>query len=256
MDWCCIAAVNNETILSRNLYASSSISSEPERLTILKGQPSASIAYNAGLEQTTARYCVFAHQDVYLPNGWIDHLATEIASLESIDNNWAVAGLFGVSERGIHVGRVWSTGIGKELGKSFKRPIPVQSIDELIIIIDRNKGLKFDPKLPGFHLYGTDIVQQALAAGLGAYVIHAPVIHNSQRVRTLNGPFLRSHDYLSKKWKTRLPIRTPVTIITPLGIEARKLSIKISIKTIFRKTNKKNYNPIEIAQEIGYNNLL
>lgn len=253
MDWCCIAAVNDETILSQNLCASPSLRTEPERLTVLRNQPSASIAYNAGIDKTTARYCVFAHQDVYLPNGWIDRLATTITSLDRIDRNWAVAGLFGVSESGAHVGRVWSTGIGKELGKAFERPIAVQSIDELLIVLDRSKGLRFDQALPGFHMYGTDIVQQARATGFGSYVIHAPVVHNSQSVRTLHGPFMRAHDYVSKKWKARLPIKTPVTTITPLGLKARWQAVKLSLKTAQKgKIKPQKRDPVIISTQLGY----
>ena len=253
MDWCCIAAVNDEEILAENLCTSPAIRSDPKRLTVLMDQESATIAYNAGLDKTTARYCVFAHQDVYLPKGWTDQLASQIEMLNRIDSTWAVAGLFGVSESGAHVGRVWSTGIGQELGGPFERPIAVQSLDELLIILDRERGLRFDPKLPGFHLYGTEIVQQARAVSLGAYVVHAPVVHNSQRVKTLHGPFMRAYYYVSRKWEKHLPIITPVTKITPLGLKARWLAIKISAKT-FRKGKAAPYkrDPKLISAEIGY----
>ncbi|SHL65858.1 Glycosyltransferase like family protein [Roseovarius marisflavi] len=254
MDWCCIAAVNDEAILSENLCTSPALRSDPERLTVLMDQKSATIAYNAGLERTTARYCVFAHQDVYLPDGWVERLAEEIASLDRMDSNWAVAGLFGVSiENGEHVGRVWSSGIGKELGNSFELPIAVQSIDELLIILDRSKGLCFDEKLPGFHLYGTDIIQEARAAGFGTYVIHAPVVHNSQRVKTLQGPFLHAHDYLSRKWRANLPIVTPVTKITYSGLKARWLALKLTIRRRREKVGQRpRYDPMVIAKKLGY----
>ena len=49
------------------------------------------------------------------------------------------------------------------------------SVDELLIVLRIGSGLRFDERLPGFHLHGTDIVQSALHRGLGAFAIDAPV---------------------------------------------------------------------------------
>ena len=217
MDWCCIAAVNDETLLRANLAASPALVEHPERLTALRGQASASAAYNAGLKATTARICVFAHQDVYLPLGWDKVLADHVARLDRLDPEWAVAGLFGVDRAGAHAGRVWSTGLSREIGVPFDEPIPVQSLDELVIVLNRDSGLRFDPTLPSFHLYATDIVQIAVAAGKGAYVVDAPVVHNSVATPSLRGGYMQAYDVMRKKWRARLPILTPVTCITRSG---------------------------------------
>ena len=39
----------------------------------------------------------------------------------------------------------------------------MQSFDELLIVLRRDSGLRFDEGLPGWHMYGTDIVQTARA---------------------------------------------------------------------------------------------
>lgn len=221
MEWCCIAAVNDETVLRANLAASPALLAQPQRLTVLRDQSSASVAYNAGLDATAARICVFAHQDVYLPLGWDENLAKHVARLDRLDSGWAVAGLFGIDRNGIHVGRVWSTGIGREIGAPFSDPIPVQSLDELVIVLNRDSGLRFDPDLPSFHLYATDIVQIALSAGKGAYVVDAPVVHNSVPTPGLRGGYMLAYDYMRHKWRARLPIVTPVTRITRLGWHVR-----------------------------------
>lgn len=257
MDWCCIAAINNEATLSQNLCASPSLRSEPERLTILRNQPSASVAYNVGLDMTTARYCVFVHQDVYLPKGWPDRLAAQIAVLNHIDSDWAVAGLFGVSETGTYAGRVWTTSLLRELGEHFDTPIPVQSVDELLIIVDRSKGLRFDENLPSFHLYGTDIVQLVRKAGLGAYVIHAPVIHNDQPIKSLRSGFLEAHNYMRRKWRNRLPIATPVTKITTFGTKTYIKILKEELnkfrnRSVAQNVDPRYIDPIKISNLLGY----
>lgn len=258
MDWCCIAAVNDNRVLEANLAASPALRSDPARLTVLRDQASASAAYNAGLNQTSARICVFAHQDVYLPLGWDELLARHVAQLDRTDPDWAVAGLFGISVEGAYVGRVWSTGLGKELGAPFRVPVAVQSLDELLIVLNRPSGLRFDPALPSFHLYATDIVQTALAAGKGAYALDAPVVHNSVPTPTLRGGFTLAYDYMRSKWRHRLPIVTPVTQITRLGWKLRwqvlrglRLDIARS-KRIMKNTLSPRPDPKEIAMQMKY----
>lgn len=258
MEWCCIAAVNDTAVLEANLAASPAIVSNPALLNVLHDQPSASVAYNAGLNGTQARICVFAHQDVYLPLGWDKMLAGYVTRLDRLDPGWAVAGLFGVDLNGTHVGRVWSTGIGREIGRPFKDPIPVQSLDELVIVLNRESALRFDPDLPSFHLYATDIVQMALSSGKGAYALNAPVVHNSVPTPGLRGGYMLAYDYLRKKWHNRLPIVTPVTRITRSGWYLRwqdtrkfrfnsRLSRQIGLAATLPRPN-----PQAIAQRLGY----
>ena len=250
--------VNDEAVLRENLAASPAVMAEPERLTLLRDQPSASIAYNAGLDATTARICVFAHQDVYLPLGWEERLKDCVAQLDRLDPNWAVAGLFGMDLAGTHVGWVWDGSQGKELGGSFETPIEVHSIDELLIILNREANLFFDSNLPSFHMYGTDIVQTARAAGHGTFIISAPVIHNSIPVAGLHGDFMRSYDYMRRKWWQNLPIKTPVTKITKSGFAARWKDFR-RYQVNFpnrRKINMariaKRPDPKKIARRMGY----
>ncbi|MGI3212817.1 hypothetical protein ACROSR_17095 [Roseovarius tibetensis] len=258
MDWCCIAVVNDMAVLEANLAVSPALVADSERLILLRNQSSASIAYNAGLDATTARICVFAHQDIYLPKGWEGRLAEQVAQLDRFHPDWAVAGLFGVDCDNVHVGRVWDGGLDKELGRSFERPVDIQSIDELIIILNRDKKIRFDCSLPSFHLYGTDIVQTALSAGYGAFVIHAPVIHNSVLVAGLHGGFMRAYDYMRNKWWSYLPITTPVTRITRSGIAARLKDLR-RYQLNFRNRKRidtarmaERPDPQRIARKLGY----
>lgn len=278
-DWCCIAAVNDEAVFGANLAASPALRAEPARLNVQRGHRTAGAAYAAGMAQTGiaqtgiaqtgitktgitktgTAICVFAHQDVYLPRGWEDRLAAGIRAVERIDPDWAVLGLFGRTQDGRYVGHVWTTGLGRELGGPFEVPEPVDSVDELVIVLRRASGIAFDPALPGFHLYGSDIVQAARAAGKGAYVIDAPVVHNSVPVRTLAGAFLTAHDYMRRKWRARLPILTTVGPITRFGIRIRLqilrrygLSRHKADRLRAADQQRSRRDPAEIARKLGY----
>jgi hypothetical protein len=111
-------------------------------------------------------------------------------------------------------GYVYSTGLNDFVGKSFKTPVEVSSLDEMILIIKRSSGLRFDAKLPGFHLYGTDICCEAEKRGLKCYVIPCFAVHNSCGITWLPLSFWKSYMYLRKKWQKRLPIVTPCTKIS------------------------------------------
>lgn len=228
-----VAAVNDDSVLNENLKRSPAIAAGAVPVLTLRNQPSAAAAYNRALDATDHDIVVFAHQDVYLPAPWLDQLGAALAMLERHQPPWGVIGLFGVTASGEGVGHVWSSGIGRELGTAFAAPIEAVSIDEMVIVLRRASGLRFDDSLPGFHLYATDLCLAARAAGAGVYVVHAPAVHNSVPVRTLRGTYLDAYRYLKKKWAFLLPIRTPIAPITryELGFwraEWRRLKARIA----------------------------
>ena len=116
------------------------------------------MAYNRALDATTAEMVVFAHHDVYLPRGWDALLQRRLAEVAAIDPNWALFGPFGVALDAAHIGPVWSSSIGLIVGRVPMAPTQVQSYDEMVIVLRRSSGLRFDETLPGWHMYGTDIV--------------------------------------------------------------------------------------------------
>lgn len=208
-----VVAVNDDTVLARNLAASPLLAEGRAVLHVERGASCAGAAYNAGLDATDAELVVFAHQDVYLPPGWDRALRAAVATLEAHDPNWAVLGVFGTTDAGDRVGLAWSSGLGRCVGRALETPVTVQSVDELVIVLRRSAGLRFDETLPHFHLYGTDIVMMARAAGLGAYVATLPVVHNSRFVASLGGGFARAFFHMRRKWWNALPLRTPVVWI-------------------------------------------
>lgn len=221
-----VAAVNDDALLARALRRSPDIVSGRVPLICRRGAVSAAIAYNGVLDSTASELLVFAHQDVYLPAGWIDRLLREAEALSARDPRWAVLGVYGVTAKGIHVGRVWSGDLDRELVGEGGVAGPVASLDELLLVLRRRAGLRFDPSLPHFHLYGTDIVQAALAARRTAHVIDAPVIHDTVPVPSLAGGYTRSYRFIQRKWRRRLPIQTTMGPVTRSGLPLLRARIR------------------------------
>lgn len=216
---CVVALVNDDDCLNRNLLASDLIAKHNVPVQIMRGAVSAGAGYNAGLDATDADYVIFAHQDVYFPPDWHTKLAGAIKQVSEIDPNWVIIAPFGIcAATATHIGDVWSSGVGGRIGAPVKAPEPVQSVDELVIVMRRSAGLLFDPQLPGYHLYGTDLVQTARANGQGAYVADLPVVHNDSFKPALGSDFTDSYRYIRRKWNAALPLRTPVLWVTRWGV--------------------------------------
>lgn len=216
-EMCIIAAVNDDQSLAQNLVASEMVRSGAVQVHAERGAKSASIAYNRGLDATDAPIVIFAHQDVYFPPGWETALSKVIEQVEAQDPNWGLIAPFGISEAAEHIGQVWSTSLGSVIGRDTQGPEKAQSYDELVIVMRRASGLRFDDAMPQFHLYGTDIVQTAQQKGLGAYVCNLPVVHNDGFHDRLRSDFADAYHFLRKKWSTKLPLRTPVLWVTKSG---------------------------------------
>lgn len=213
MDFTVACASNNDAILAANL-ARSPLFETGVPLHIERNAPSAAIAYNRALDATTAPVVVFAHHDVYLPRGWETVLAARLAEVEAIDPNWALFGAFGVGLDHSHIGPVWSSSLGQIVGRVPMQPIRVQSFDELLIVLRRASGIRFDDIAPGWHLYGTDIVQTARARGLHAYAGALPTIHNDRHHDALRGDFDACYHFMRHKWRGALPLRSPIVKIS------------------------------------------
>ena len=200
------AAVNRRDVLANCLGRSPDIAEGAARLRTYEGFSTAGAAYNAALDESDAEVLVLVHQDVYLPRGFLANLRARLAELESLDPNWAVAGVIGLDENSRLRGQTWSSGLGKLVGEAVETPALVATLDEVILIVNRRAGLLFDPELPSFHLYAADIVLSARARGLRAYAIHAPIVHHSRPVVGLDAGYKRAYRYMQRKWRAVLPV--------------------------------------------------
>lgn len=227
-------ASNAPSILDANLRRSPCLGRVP--LHVEWNAPSAAIAYDRAMRATDAAHVVFAHHDVFLPAGWDDLLAARIAELSAQDPDWAVFGSFGIGLDDAHIGPVWSSSLGMIVGRVPFGPTPVQSYDELLIVVRRASGIRFDTALPGWHMYGTDIAKTARAAGKGAYAGALPCIHNDRYHNALGPDFTECYRFMQHKWAASLPIRTPITKISRSGLHLMRDNWKNRCSTAIRQS--------------------
>jgi GT2 family glycosyltransferase len=216
MQWTVISAVNDEQVLQSCLLNSPGIQSAAEVL-LQRGYESAADAYNDAIKRATTDLLVFVHQDVYLPEGWIDSVSRSLDALSREDPNWGVVGVWGAVDEFTHpVGYLWWT---KDYGweKPFEGGKEVATLDEVVLIFRKSSGLSFDAQLPGFHLYGTDICYEARRRGRKCYAISAFCIHNTSSGGPLPWQFWKCYLFMRRKWREQLPIVTPCTQITSGG---------------------------------------
>lgn len=213
-----VALANSDAVVDANLFRSPVVADGRWPVTLVRDAPSASRGYNLALAAASADVILLIHQDVYLPAAFERDLLAAVADLDRHDPAWAVFGAFGIGLQGEGLGDVWSSSIGRRIGEPPRTPQPVQSVDELLIGLRRSSGLRFDEALPGFHMYGTDIVQQATERGAGAYAVHLPCVHNDKFKGTLGYDFTEAYQYVAHRWRRALPIRTTITTVTTAGI--------------------------------------
>ena len=178
---------------------------------------SASMAANLALEICKTRYLMFVHQDVkFLPGA----SKSIVSIIKNADPNIVTYGAAGVKEYTLpeHIGQ-WGT---KDSDNSFlvgqvhnqdnniiwdgdPEIQNVQSVDEVLMIIDKNSGLRFDPTWPGYHLYGLDFCLQARSAAFKIAAMSIPIQHCGQYSASIykDNKFLNRLVSCYKKWGLR-----------------------------------------------------
>lgn len=207
-----VVAACDEAVLRAALLASPDLAGA--EISVQRNAPCAGAACNRGLEQTQAEVIVFAHQDVFLPAGWVGSLRESVNYLAANDPDRGIPGVYGVSKAGEWMGWTYSNGSGEALGQPFPTPRPVRVLDEMLLIVRRSANLRFDENLPGFHLYGTDICLEAEKRGMQNYIISYFAIHNSKGLLWLPSTFWRACLHLQKTRAAQLPVQATCAVLT------------------------------------------
>ncbi|MDI1232187.1 MAG: glycosyltransferase [Methylobacter sp.] len=208
-------AVNNMETLRKNLYLSPGLLGDHKHQMLIKeNYPSASLAYNSAIDEAEHEIIIFIHQDIYLPETWFSDISRCLSYLEERQINWGVLGCFGSGKAaGAGLGRVYTTGLGLH-GRKINKPEPVETLDEIILIIRKSSGLKFDPCLPHFHLYGTDLCMSAKDKGMTNFAFQGLCVHNTNQLLSLPKEFYDCYPYVKRKWAKFLPIYTSCLTIS------------------------------------------
>jgi hypothetical protein len=209
-----VAAVNNRELLRDNLLMSPCLrEAHTHQIIVQEKFRSAAEAYNDAIQKSCNDLIVFAHQDIIFPQSWMSQLGRALDCLQILDPCWGALGCFGVSSDGVGIGHVYSSGRGV-FGGPFDRPVQIQTLDEIVLVLRKSSGLRFDECLPHFHLYGADICLRAAKMRMKSYAISAFCIHNTQQQLVLPREFYECYKHVKSVWKDHMPIHTTCLEIT------------------------------------------
>ena len=173
--------------------------------------------------------------------------------MEKDDPCWGVLGSYGETLSDNGRGYVYSSGRGI-MGRPFVHPAPVQTLDEIVLILRKSSGLRFDETLPHFHLYGADICLRAAKMGMRSYAIPAFCLHNTHQSLVLPSEFYECYAHIKQVWKDCLPIQTTCIRITGFSfpLYRRKLS-EFYLRHIRRKESggTRVRNPLPLLEEFA-----
>lgn len=230
-------APDRRDLLQENLLASPAFENpHTNQIIVQEDFPSAAKAYNDAIDKSHNDLMVFLHSDIILPQQWIADLQRALSYLDRDDPEWGVLGSYGETLDDNGRGYIYSSGLGI-IGKPFERPQRIQTLDEIVLILRKSSGLRFDEALPHFHMYGTDICMTAEQVGRRNYAVSTFCIHNTQPGLVLADEFYECYRYMKRKWKKCLPIQTTCIRITRfgLGLYTRRL-LEAYLRYIRRKT--------------------
>jgi hypothetical protein len=246
------AAVNKPEVLANCLARSPDVRAGRLPLRSYSGFASAALAYNRGLDESEADIVVFAHQDVYLPEGFLDGLRIQLDLLDRRDPDWAICGVIGIDPEGRVRGQTWSSGIGKLVGEPLEEPAEVVTLDEVLLVMRKASGLRFDEAMPAFHLYAADAVQAARSAGIGAYAASLPIIHHSRPVVSLDAGYRAAYRHMQRKWRAELPLPNLVCPIHRSSLPLLHRDLRIRWRNRGRpRRPEPTSDPSEIARRLG-----
>lgn len=220
-----LCATNNALQYQNNLAVSPDLLQEntPHQLLALYQAPNIAVALAEGIKHCQHTWIVLAHQDVYLPQGWLADVqhAWHMAE-QKLGRTIGVAGVAGMVQNaagdfdfaGCAMDRIYTF-----LHSADQLPAQAHSLDELVLVYRRDRFIpELNPEL-GFHYYATDSVFKAEAAGLVGTILPVPCLHNTSRYDTTdNDADVQQKSQIFRQiWQHRLPIRTTIAHLTHEG---------------------------------------
>ncbi len=245
--------INREDVFAKCLAASPDVAAGTLAVATYTGWRNFGAMANLALDECKADWLVIAHQDAYLPAGFANRLT---AAIDWIDHNAPAAGVIAAIGRDLDgnlAGQTWSSGLAAVFGRANTSPVLARAIDEVLIVIRVSAGLRFDEALPGFHLYATDLLHTAKAAGWSTWIADLSVVHHSYRVVKLDRQYRAAWRYLRTKWHASLPLDNLVCPVTENPWRLLVHDVRIRLRAGGRLSRPApRGEPIEIAQRLGW----
>lgn len=204
-----ICAVNKPKVFEENLFQSPGIFQH--ELIVKSDYTNICKAYNEAIEVATSDILIFVHQDVYFPRIFFDQLKKSLDKLST--TCWGVLGPAGRNRLGDMKGHILDR--GHMWGSCVDLPAPVQTLDELCLIVHREtfEYIHFDEMITNQHLFGTDLCLQAEKSKFENFAIQAFCNHNSSQDYTVPKEFGETMRYIKSKWRDKLPIYSTCQVL-------------------------------------------
>lgn len=196
---CNMDTLNNNLSLSRDLWKRYS-------LNVIRNSTHLTKDIQECIDKSEADIICIIHDDVRLLEGFYLGLWSSINKLNKDYPNWAIAGVAGATLKDGVIAHIVDRQV--VLGEYISSPIQVETIDEVLVVINKKSGLKLDENIKTHHLWATDLCLQAKTKGYGCYIIEALIHHNSNNNYVLGLDFYNQVGYIKKKWYKECPIRT------------------------------------------------
>lgn len=167
--------------------------------------------FNQTIKQHKAEntWFIFCHQDFIFKEDLLSRL-------KELEPNTIYGPIGARKGENTFFGQILQTN-NKTKGKFLTKPTPVQTLDEMCIIVHSSvfrEGLEFDEKFK-FHFYGADLCMSAYISGFDVQTLQFACQHKS---RTLTGDlsstgYIEASKQFRKKWAEYLPIKTTTALI-------------------------------------------
>jgi len=133
--------------------------------------------FNKFLIEAKGQYLIYCHQDILFDFENKETLEEKINEIDTLDPKWAVLGNAGKAHSSQSIVRI--TDANADNIRYDPLPSKVMTLDENFIIVNRRKPVSCSSQMKGFHLYATDLCQNAEHLGYSCYVIDFHLRHKS-----------------------------------------------------------------------------
>lgn len=151
---------------------------------------------NQFLQNADAKYIIICHQDILLKFDTRVDLDRRLAELDTLDHNWAIAGIAGTNNPYLLSMKITHSDMVTH--KVGVLPSKVNSLDESFLLVKKSANIAVSGDLSGFHMYGTDICLIASCLGFNAYAIEFSLVHLS--MGNMDGSFYTLSKELQSKY--------------------------------------------------------